>query len=155
MPIMPNGTEILEIFKPFGCVHFDNSTPIGSLISEICFKPSAILSILLLSSKSLSIKALLSCFLLAFSISILFALRISSCSCFMILDVFNIAKFLSFELLLEMTLKASLDFLFIFFIYSKMLLSLIFFLVLDRLCGLLRPYLCSLRWFQYHCFLTL
>ena len=127
MPIMPNGTEILEIFRPFGCVHFDNSTPIGSFISEICFKPSTILSILLLFRKSLSINALLSCFFLAFSISILFALRISFCSFFIILDVFNIAKFLSFELLLEITLKASFDFLFIFLIYSKILLSLIFY----------------------------
>ena len=126
---MPNGTEIFEIFKPFGCFHFDNSTPIGSLISEICFKPSTILSILLSSSKSLSTKALLSCFLLAFSISILFALRISSCSCFIILDVFNIAKFLSFELLLEMTSKATFDYLFIFLIYSKILLTLIFLLL--------------------------
>ena len=58
-----------------------------------------------------------------------FAIPTSFMLTFALLAVFDIAKFLSFELLLEMTLKASFDFLFIFFIYSKILLSLIFLLL--------------------------
>ena len=122
IPIIPSGTEILEISRPFGCFHLDNSIPIGSSISAIFFKPLIISLILLSFRNNLSTNASVRFFCFAFPISILFACRISFCFCFINKEVFKIAKFRSLELLLEILSKAVLDFWFITFTYSKMLL---------------------------------
>ncbi len=110
IPITPSGTETRDISKPFGLFHLDISTPRGSSILAICFKPLIISCILLSFSKSLSRKASDTFFSFAFSKSILLASNIANLFFSINFAVFNMAKFLFLASLTDIILKASFDF---------------------------------------------
>ena len=119
IPMIPSGTVILEISRPFGCCHLDSSIPKGSLILLIFSKPRTISLILAGFNISLSMNELFRLLVLALFISISFACSILFILFLIILDVFKMAKFLSLDLLDAIILKATLDLLFIRFTYSK------------------------------------
>ena len=76
IPMTPNGTEIFEIFKPFGLSHLLRTLLRGSSNFVISIRPSIIELILFLSNDSLSINEFDIDFFWLFSISILFASKI-------------------------------------------------------------------------------